>query len=419
MIILATAEEAREAREAQEVEAAEAATHMVKTPAIHTTSDPPKEVDSTAKANRVINRDLSSSLTVSQLPIDMDRKRVQHTGSKVVGLNPRTGAMVDMDRGNQGQNDVELGQIDSRPSNYGPVDSRTSDYGRNGSQSQGMGGMGASLGSDPNSILNECREVDRGVDEIERYIDQLKGAQKRYFQGTDRSRRSAPRQEVDRLHTDTKTLFQNLLMRMRKIKALPESGSPKNAAQVGKVDRRLKTAFNQYQIADRDFRKQVNATSEREIRIVNPNATDAEVREAVESDNDGNIFSQALLQGDRRGQAQTVLSQVSDRHEMIQKIEQQMIELAEMFQEMDAMVVQQEPAVMQIEQQGEQVTQDVTKANEEIAGAVVKAKARNRKKWWCLLIAVLIIVVIIIIVVVVVEVLKVGQKSTQAATGST
>ena len=93
---------------------------------------------------------------------------------------------------------------------------------------------------------------------------------------------------------------------------------------------------------------------------------------------------QKLLQGDRRGQSQSVLRQVSDRHAAIAKIEQQMIELAELFQDMDAIVVQQEAAVVNIEQQGEQVTQDVGKANEEIAGAIVKARSRNRKKWWCL-----------------------------------
>ena len=97
-------------------------------------------------------------------------------------------------------------------------------------------------------------------------------------------------------------------------------------------------------------------------------------------------FALQLLQGDRRGQSQTVLRQVSDRHEAIAKIERQMIELAQLYQDMDVLVTQQEAAVVNIDQQGEQVTQDVGKANEQIDNAIVSAKSRNRKKWWCLLI---------------------------------
>ena len=64
-----------------------------------------------------------------------------------------------------------------------------------------------------------------------------------------------------------------------------------------------------------------------------------------------------------------------------------MIELAQLFQDMEALVVQQEPAVTQIEQKGEEVTENVGKANIEMDGAISKARSRNRKKWWCLLIA--------------------------------
>ncbi len=57
-----------------------------------------------------------------------------------------------------------------------------------------------------------------------------------------------------------------------------------------------------------------------------------------------------------------------------------------MAQDLDAVVMEQDAAVVQIEQKGEQVTENVGKANQEISGAIVKARSRNRKKWWCLLI---------------------------------
>jgi syntaxin 1B/2/3 len=63
-----------------------------------------------------------------------------------------------------------------------------------------------------------------------------------------------------------------------------------------------------------------------------------------------------------------------------------MVELAQLFTDLDQIVMQQEPLVANIEQKGEEVHDNVVKANEEIGGAIEKARSRNRKKWWCLLI---------------------------------
>ena len=239
-------------------------------------------------------------------------------------------------------------------------------------------------GNDPNRILNECRAVDTAIDEIEADLQRLKGLQSRYLADTNTSAQSPLRVEVDRTGENIMTKYRGLVSRVKGIKQQPESGNPRNAPQVGKVDRRLKSAINQYQQVEREFRKASQEQMSRQYRIVRPDASDAEVREAVEDPNNQQIFSSALIQSDRRGEAQTVARNVSQRHEDIQKIERQMIELAQLFQDLEALVVQQEPAVTQIEQRGEEVTEHVSKAQGELEGAVVKARAARRKKWWCL-----------------------------------
>ena len=50
------------------------------------------------------------------------------------------------------------------------------------------------------------------------------------------------------------------------------------------------------------------------------------------------------------------------------------------------MVTEQDEMVAVIDQRGEEVTHNVDKAQEELGGAVVKARSARRKKWWCLLI---------------------------------
>ncbi|KAI9810181.1 MAG: Plasma membrane t-SNARE, secretory vesicle fusion [Pycnora praestabilis] len=259
-------------------------------------------------------------------------------------------------------------------------------------------------GRDPNAVLNECRDIDRGIDAIERNLEQLRRLQQRSLDDADASPNTRTNHELDALSSETMTLYRNFAARIKAIKSQPESGSPKNAPQVGRVDRKLKNAINQYQQVESDFRRKLQVQMERQYRIVRPDASEAEVREACEDTTQQQVFSQALLQSDRRGQSQSALRAVEGRHQAIQKIEQQMIQLAELFQDMEALVVQQEPAVQNIEQKGEEVTDNVGKANVEIAGAITSARARNRKKWWCLLICVIILIIIAVVVAVAVVV---------------
>lgn len=253
-------------------------------------------------------------------------------------------------------------------------------------------------GANPQAILEECREVDRALDELD---DQLNHLERVFRQVL--ARPDMPSGEINSLSSQIMTGYRGLVSRVKNIKSKPESGSPRNAPQVGKVDRRLKATIQRYQTLEADFRRDSQQAAERQYRIVRPDATDAEVREAVQ-DPDAPIFQQALMSSDRRGQANSTLRNVKERHEAIQNIERQMIELAQLFQDLDQIVQQQEPLVADIEQKGEEVRENVTKGNEEIGTAIVSARARNRKKWWCLLICILIIIVIAIIVAVVVTI---------------
>lgn len=239
--------------------------------------------------------------------------------------------------------------------------------------------------SDPNAILNECREIDQGIDEIERNLQQLRMLQDRSLNDADTSAGSATSRQLDGLSSETMGLYRGLTERVRTIKSNAESRQPKNAAQVGRVDRRLKDAIRSYQQVESAFRKKTQDQMARQYRIVRPDASEQEVQAAVEDSSQGaQVFQQALMQSDRRGQARAVLSAVQDRHAAIQKIEQQMIELAQLFQDMDTLVVQQEEQVQQIEQKGEEVVENLDKGNVELGGAVKSARGARRKKWICL-----------------------------------
>ncbi|ROV91506.1 hypothetical protein VMCG_09438 [Cytospora schulzeri] len=259
---------------------------------------------------------------------------------------------------------------------------------------------GAGFGNaDPNAVLNECRDIGQGVDRIEANLNSLRMLQDRSLNETDASGSGTTR-ELDNLSADTMSMYRELTERVRKLKSSPESKSPKNAPQIGRIDRRLKDAIQQYQQVEAAFRRKMQTQMERQYRIVRPDADDSEVQAAVEDMSAGGqqVFQQAMMKSSRQGQARAVLNAVQDRHRELQKIEQQMIELAQLFQDMDTLIIQQEEAIVDIEKKGEEVVENLDKGNQEIEVAVETAKKTRRKKWMCMGICVAIIVVIVIIV---------------------
>lgn len=248
---------------------------------------------------------------------------------------------------------------------------------------------------DPNAILNACREIDRGILEIENALEVLQQAQRSVL--NDASGNSAAFKQLEDSNVSTMALYRNLVGKLKNIKQKPESGSPRNAPQVGKVDRALKATINKYQKVDSDFRKKLGEQAARQYLIVRPDATEEEVRKAVEEPNE-QMFAQALMQSNRQGQSQQVMNAVRQRSEAIRKIESQIIELAELFEDMDNLVMQQEAAVVNIEQKGEEVVENMDKGTEQIGVAIKSARNARKWKWWCLGIVVLIIAIIVIVI---------------------
>jgi syntaxin 1B/2/3 len=149
---------------------------------------------------------------------------------------------------------------------------------------QNYGGAAAN----PQAILEECREIDRALEQLDGQLNNLERVFKQVL-----ARPDMPSGEINSLSSQIMTGYRALVSRVKNIKSKPESGSPRNAPQVGKVDRRLKATIQRYQTLESEFRQQSQLAAERQYRIVRPDATDAEVREAV-SDPDAPIFQQAV-----------------------------------------------------------------------------------------------------------------------------
>ncbi|KAI5289127.1 Plasma membrane t-SNARE, secretory vesicle fusion [Ascosphaera aggregata] len=250
---------------------------------------------------------------------------------------------------------------------------------------------------DPYAILNQCQDIRQGVTRVKSCIDKIEALQKRLLLEADLAAENEVKAQAENLGEEVKADYRALIERMRIIKGTPGAGEEGNARHIRQVESQLKEVIESYQKMQREYRRGVQNQVERQYRIVKPNATDAEVQEAIENAGEQQIFSEALVNSDRRGEAQKVSALVRQRHDDMQKIERDFIELSEMFTDLNNMIVAQEPAIEKIHEQSEQVVENVRLGTQHVETAIESGKARNRKKWWCLLISLIIVVIVVLV----------------------
>lgn len=178
------------------------------------------------------------------------------------------------------------------------------------------------------------------------------------------------------------------------------SREPNNSfkrTQVESLKRTFTRQLEDFQKEESDYRKRYREAIARQYRIVNPDATEAEVQEAADADwGDEGIFQQAL-KTNRSGHAASVLGAVRARHNEIQRIEKTMIELAQLFEQLHEVVVFDEAKVQQVEQQTEQIQNDTKRANEQLEQGIKSARRARKLKWYTLLVVFIIIAIIAIV----------------------
>lgn len=242
-------------------------------------------------------------------------------------------------------------------------------------------GMQPGEQSDPNYILNACRDIDYQIEAANEYINELDRLKNRVGNELDQG---VIARDLAGIASDSSTAFKGIINEISRLKRMPESGSPRNQPQIGRVQRKLKGTMDQYKAKEMAFEHAVRDQMRREYRIVNAEATEEEVNAAVPNAEPQQMFQQALMTSNRQGQANTTLNAVRQRNEAIKKIEQDIIQIAELFSEMENLVVQQEAAVVNIEMKGEEVVENMDKGVQQMDTAIVSARSRNRKKWYCL-----------------------------------
>lgn len=210
--------------------------------------------------------------------------------------------------------------------------------------------------------------------------------------------------QLDELVEDTSALSATL---KRRIKALEKQGGSGRDGQIRKqqtalVKSKFVEAIQNYQTVEQQYRTRYKQRMERQFKIVKPDATQEEIQAAVNDESGGQIFSQALLNSNRYGDARAAYREVQERHEDIKRIEKTIGELAQLFNDMSVLVEQQDETIQAIETAAAGVEKDTEAGLGHTEKAVASARAERKKRWICFILSIVILAIIGIVVAVVI-----------------
>jgi len=120
-------------------------------------------------------------------------------------------------------------------------------------------------------ILNECKDIDRGIDELQNKIAYLDRKQKESLTATE-SMTSA----LDALSTEITDYSRNLNARIKMLKTNPKHLEPSNKPQVDRIQRRLDKAFNDLTRLEVAHQKALDFDQDRQLLIAYPESTEEE-----------------------------------------------------------------------------------------------------------------------------------------------
>lgn len=260
---------------------------------------------------------------------------------------------------------------------------------------------------DMNTFFTDISEIQDTIRLIDENVNKISDLHSRSLNNMDEASAQYAEQQLASIQQETSSLTNGVKNRIKLLESQTKrvpAGGDKNVriTQIGAVKNRFKETIQRYQQVEQSYRQKYRARAERQFRIVKPDATQQEIKAALDDDQNGQIFSQALLNSNRHGEAKGALREVQERHEDIKRIERTITELAQLFNEMSILVDEQDDALNVIQEQGAQVETDMNQGLQHTNKAVGSARKARKKRWICFWILVILVIVIAAIIVAVI-----------------
>ncbi|KAJ7194840.1 syntaxin-like protein [Mycena pura] len=214
---------------------------------------------------------------------------------------------------------------------------------------------------------------------------------------------AAAKAELDALVDRTMARSTALKERIKRLQGAVMSGRGKQEREMRQNQIRTKftEALQAYRQVEHDYRAKSRQRVERQYRIVEPNATQQEISEAITNGGGNQVFMQALTSSSDYANARSAYNEVQTRAQDIRKMEQTLAELAQLFSDIDVLVTQQNETLVAIEESAADVEANAEAGLKETSRAVKIARSLRKKRWICFFIVLIIVAILAIVLAVV------------------
>ncbi|KAJ5890420.1 uncharacterized protein N7473_006648 [Penicillium subrubescens] len=271
-------------------------------------------------------------------------------------------------------------------------------YGQAGAMEQGNGGYemnNMQQVPDKNALLTRINELKQGIEDVKRKrTTQLRAAQAALLESNTAKEDQVTRQNVDYIEDEINTALRYLRDQLKRIADTPGCGTAGPAEHYTIAKKGLQDEITAYQGDQSNFHKRLEEQVRRRYQMANPEATPDQLEAGVQAVMQGQ--EQAFMTpGTRSRQANDARQATLARSAAIRKIEKDMADLAQLFTDVQELVIQQEPAVTQIQQGAEETHRNVQQANTKLDSAITSARNARRWKWYALIIVIIIIAIVV------------------------
>lgn len=143
-----------------------------------------------------------------------------------------------------------------------------------------------------------------------------------------------------------------------------------------------------YQQAQQKYKTDIKNKVKRQVQVIKPDATDAEVDEVMKSEGGRDaLYKQSILAGSVNDQIKTTYAKVAGKYQDVLTLEQSVAELHQMFLDFALLTEQQGELLDQIEFNVTQATDYIEEANVETHQAIEYQKSIRKKQCWIIIIA--------------------------------
>ncbi|AET37909.1 syntaxin Ecym_2157 [Eremothecium cymbalariae DBVPG len=273
------------------------------------------------------------------------------------------------------------------------------DGGSNGNNFRGQGLESSGGGNDFVQFMNGISGINAQLDKYSQLINQIDVFQKRLLTEVNEEQEIQLRKQLDVFASQASDLQYQLKDEIKNAQRQALGDSSKEAQAENSRQRFLKL-IQDYRITEANYREENKDQAKRQYKVIQPEATDDEVEAAISDVGGQQIFSQALLNANRRGEAKTALAEVQARHQELLKLEKTMAELTQLFNDMEHLVIEQQEQIEVIDKQVEEAQQDVEQGVGHTNKAVKSARRARKNKIRCILILIVVFIIVVVAVVV-------------------